>query len=226
MQNVVLIITGGEVTEQLLENVRKKNQFNITIAVDRGLEIATQCKLKIDYLVGDFDSVDATVLEHYRQSISDGKIDTTLKVYNPIKDSTDTQIAIELALSLQCTKIILVGATGSRFDHVLANVNLLMLPLLQGIEATIIDHHNKIYLMDGLHRNSIKIEKLKQYGKYISLLPLTEKVEGVSLEGFKYPLQDRTLIIGDSLGVSNELEDEYGDILIKSGILIVVESKD
>jgi thiamine pyrophosphokinase len=80
--------------------------------------------------------------------------------------------------------------------------------------------------MDGMNHNIAKVSKGKQYGNYISLLPLTEEVTGVTLYGFKYPLTDKTLVIGDSLGVSNELIEDEGIIVITSGTLIVVESMD
>jgi len=57
-------------------------------------------------------------------------------------------------------------------------------------------------------------------------MPLTTEVKEVSLEGFKYPLHKKTLYIGDSLGISNELIDKQAKILLKSGILICIKSKD
>ena len=49
---------------------------------------------------------------------------------------------------------------------------------------------------------------------------------GVTLEGFKYGLQDATLKIGESIGVSNEQIEENATIKIKDGILILIYSKD
>ena len=64
------------------------------------------------------------------------------------------------------------------------------------------------------------------YGKYISFLPMTETVEGLTLRGFKYPLQRRTIGLGTSLCISNELVWEEGAITFTDGVLIVVESHD
>lgn len=70
------------------------------------------------------------------------------------------------------------------------------------------------------------LEKDKVYGKYISLIPLTSTVEGLTLTGFKYPLNDYTLPIGTSLGISNEIIGDIAHIEMKNGILILIESKD
>ena len=69
------------------------------------------------------------------------------------------------------------------------------------------------------------ITKDKKY-KYISLIPLTTVVENVTLKGLKYPLENRTLYIGDSLGISNEQLQEQAEIQLGKGILILIKSKD
>ena len=60
----------------------------------------------------------------------------------------------------------------------------------------------------------------------MSLIPLTSTVEGLTLTGFKYPLNDYTLPIGTSLGISNEIIEDIAHIEMEKGILIVIESKD
>ena len=64
------------------------------------------------------------------------------------------------------------------------------------------------------------------WGTYVSFLPLTEEVRGITLRGFKYPLTDRDISIGTSLCISNELEDEEASITFREGVLVVVESRD
>lgn len=48
----------------------------------------------------------------------------------------------------------------------------------------------------------------------------------MTLKGFKYSLDDATLKIGESIGVSNEQIEEEAEIKIKEGILILIFSKD
>ncbi|MNC80501.1 Thiamine pyrophosphokinase [compost metagenome] len=61
---------------------------------------------------------------------------------------------------------------------------------------------------------------------YVSLLPLTPEVTGITLEGFQYPLTGATLKLGQSLGVSNILTADHGTVSIESGLLLIIQSKD
>ncbi|WP_328286278.1 hypothetical protein [Peribacillus psychrosaccharolyticus] len=62
--------------------------------------------------------------------------------------------------------------------------------------------------------------------KYISLLPVMGNAEGISLDGFKYPLQNSYLPMGSTLCISNELISEIGNYSFTSGILLVIRSSD
>ena len=57
-------------------------------------------------------------------------------------------------------------------------------------------------------------------------MPLTTQVEGITITGMKYPLENYTLTIGNSLGVSNEQIEKTAKIKVKDGILIVIKSRD
>ena len=214
--NKVLIITGGLIEELFLSELVEKEEYSMIIAADNGLTAADRCNLKLDFIVGDFDSVSEEVLIKYREK------STPIETYPIEKDKTDTQIAIELAMEHKPSRLDIVGATGTRLDHVMANIHLLMLPMKQGIPAALLDVRNKIYLK----KENFNISKKLQYGDYVSLLPFTEKVTGLTLKGFKYPLDQITLAAGDSLGISNEIEDEEANIELSEGTLLVIEAKD
>lgn len=115
-----------------------------------------------------------------------------------------------------------MGALGKRMDHALSNIHILSDALEARIPCQILDDCNRIYLV----AHNITIDKNKTYGKYISLIPLTSEVAGLTLTGFKYPLNNASLTIGKSLGVSNEIIQEIASIELKKGILIVIESRD
>ncbi len=212
----ILIITGGQVEDIFLSDCVKQEQYSMTIAADRGLIAADRLSLPLDFIVGDFDSVTEEVLDKYR------KISTPIQTFPTEKDKTDTQIAIELALMHNATNIDIIGATGSRLDHVLANIHLLMLPMQLKVNACIIDKNNKIYL----ENKSFFLKKSNQFGDYVSLLPFSDKVSGLSLHGFKYPLDNITLTAGNSLGISNEIREEEALVEFSEGILIVIEARD
>lgn len=221
LTNRVLILTGGTISETFAVDFLRDEKFDIVIAADSGLIALEELKLPVQYIVGDFDSVPDSLLEKYQNKYKDNP-SVTIKRYNPIKDATDTQIAIELAIELKANEIVILGATGSRIDHLLANIHLLTLPLEKDINAYIIDEHNKISLIN----QNVTLLKERLFGPYISFLPLTEVVAEVTLKGFKYPLVKRTLHHGESIGVSNEVIESQASITLQAGILIAIESKD
>ncbi|SFR95652.1 thiamine diphosphokinase [Anaeromicropila populeti] len=217
MYNCFLILTGGRIDELFLREYLDTHDRQTIICVDGGLEPAYRVGIIPEFVVGDFDTVSKDVLTYYKK-ISGVEI----YEYNPEKDATDTEIALELAISKGAVHITIMGATGTRFDHMLGSMANLKKVLLAGIQAEILDEYNKIYLIN----QPVTIHKMRQYGKYVSLLPFTEKVTGITLTGMKYPLTNHTLSAGDSLGISNEIISEQAEILLDSGILIVVEAKD
>ena len=107
-------------------------------------------------------------------------------------------------------------------DHALATIFNLVLPLKEHIPCSIQNERNKITMTD----HKLICKKSKQHGKYVSLLPFSPKVEGITLKGFLYPLEKATICQGESIGISNELIEDEGEITLEKGILIVVEAKD
>lgn len=221
-QNTYLILTGGTLPRIFLENFLKENDVSKIICVDGALKAAHEAGISFDYLVGDFDTADDFLVAQYKEEIASGKRNTIFKEYNPVKDATDTDIAVSLALEEGAKEIILLGATGSRIDHMLANIHLLLKPLSCGVEAYILDEHNKIYLID----KGLELKKSELYGPYVSFLPFGGDVKAVTLTGFKYNVARRDYLRGDSLGVSNELLEEKGQITLEEGVLAVFETRD
>ena len=158
--------------------------------------------------------------------------------YPARKDFSDSEAAVREAVriimdarqkadSIQETtdvsdEIYLLGATGGRLDHFLANIALLMIPTQFGIKAWIVNEKNEITLL----REGCSLEKKHTFGKYVSLIPFTEEVTSVVLKGFRYPLYGYTLTRDNTLGLSNEIEDERAEVAFEKGILIMVLSKD
>lgn len=209
-----IIISGGNINKEFIKNEILKNNYENIIAVDKGLEILDICNIKPNYIIGDFDSLNENILEKY---INDNSIKITK--LNPEKDYTDTHMALKLAIELKSTEITIIGAIGSRIDHTLANIHILKEPLEKEIKCNILNENNNITL---INKNTV----IENTYPYISLIPLTTTVEGVTLKGFKYTLNNATMKIGESIGVSNEQIEEDGIIEMKKGILIVIQSRD
>lgn len=214
-----VIVSGGNIDRDFALAFFGKEHFDIIIGVDNGLRFLYENGILPTHIVGDFDTADPKLVNYYRE-----RPEIDIRTFNPVKDSTDTEIAIRRALELCCTRITILGGTGTRLDHVLGNIQSLMIPREAGVRCEILDPNNRIRLIG----EPFSIKREEQYGKYISLIPLTSKVEGVSLTGFQYPLTDYTFTStgSASLGVSNELLEDEGHIYLRSGILILIESRD
>ena len=144
---------------------------------------------------------------------------------NPEKDFTDTEIAVRLGVELGAEKIIILGASeGNRLDHLFGNVLIMMYPQQAGVDCYMVDAHNRVRILT----KPLELTKEEQYGKYISFIPMTTDVHGVTLTGFKYPLWDHRFNVETfgSLGISNELVEDTGKIEFRSGILLMLECRD
>lgn len=212
-----LLLSGGHLNESFVKEQLKTSSFSRILVIDGALAFVKQAGIHPDVIVGDFDTVDNQLLAEYRQDP-----DIAFETHNPIKNATDTELAIDYALSHGAERITILGGLGGRMDHALGNLHGMVRPLRQGVACEMLDEHNRITLLN----RGRTFEKSKTFGKYISFLPLTEEVRGVTLEGFFYPLWNFTFEMGSSRGISNELSKEEARISFTEGIVICIESKD
>lgn len=211
----IIIIAGGIASDKLILDKVSATEDAYIIGVDKGVEILESLGIIPDLIIGDFDSAHQDVKKKYENH-------PDAIILNPIKDATDTHMAVLEAMKLKPDTVTILGATGGRLDHMMGNFALLKLCLDKGIKCYIIDEQNKITMID----KQLKINKKDQYGKYVSLIPFSDEVTGITLTGFSYELSDATIIKADTIGISNEIREEEGFITIKSGHLMVMETKD
>lgn len=207
-----VIIGSGEIYDYsfCLELVHSADRI---ICADGGTRHAINMRLMPHVIIGDMDSSAAGYIEYFR-----GKGVETVK-YPTDKDKTDMHICVEFALAFS-SEIILLGATGSRIDHMLANISLLKLGMEKGIPITILDNRNSIMMIkESIHMSGEKSE-------LFSLIPYTGRVEGICTKGAHYELKDAVMELGDPYGVSNYFEEETVEVSIKKGILLVIRSRD
>ncbi len=204
----VVIIAGGNVSDynMLREYCERADKV---ICADSGIRHAKHINVIPDVWVGDFDSADSDNYPAYE------------KVTLPReKDDTDTLYAARLAVYCGATDIDIFGGIGTRLDHTIANICVLSFIDWQGAKGRMIDEHNTVFLVKD------RAEVLQQTGAYLSLIPLSEKAEGVSICGVKYPLKNATLYQNMTLGISNEILLSKAEITVKNGMLAVFISKD
>ncbi len=210
-----LIVTGGNVNTEFLKKILEENKFETIVAADKGLEALNKINVMPNYIIGDFDSVNKTTLNQYENK------NIEITYLKPEKDFTDTHMAIKLAIEKRAKHITIIGATGTRMDHTLANIHALNETLQNNVPTEIINENNIIMLIN----KKAKLIKNTNY-KYVSIIPLTTKITGVTLKGFKYNIENATINLGESIGVSNEQIEQEALIEIKEGIAILIYSKD
>ncbi len=209
------VYCGGTIGEGFLPEDRKSSYI---VAADRGLVYLERHGIVPDLIVGDFDSSPEGFIDGYRSEHPE----TEVREFDPEKDYTDSEIGVRAAVKAGCRKVTMIGATGTRLDHVLGNLQVLAYLESVGVSGEIIDAHNRI----TIHRRSFTIRKDSQWGKYVSLFAYGGDVKGLTLRGFHYTVTDFTLSSVGSRAVSNEIDDEEGGISFTDGTLLVVESKD
>ena len=212
-----VIISGGSLDPDFALAFLREEKPELLIGADRGICFLKEKGIHPTHIVGDFDSASGEALEYFKQFP-----EIPIRTFNPVKDFTDTAIAMELAMDEGADRIYILGGTGTRLDHVVANIKLLSHALERKKECILMDAHNRIRLID----QPLTIEKKKQYGKYVSLFAFGGQVKGLTLRGFFYPLTEYDMEAENPLGVSNEITAENGEISFSSGKLLVMESKD
>ncbi len=158
-----IIISGGDLDEELTLSVLKEQEERCVIGVDKGVEFLYRHQIMPDYIVGDFDSVSGEIRDYYKNETN-----VPVREYNPVKDASDTEIAIRLAMTLGSKNMVILGATGGRIDHLWANVQSLMIPFKAGIDAKILDRQNLISIIGS---GETHIRRSEAFGTYFSVFP-------------------------------------------------------
>ncbi len=206
------IISNGDITDyEYSKGAINKGAY--IICADGGARHAYNMGIKPDLIIGDLDSLNKQFVSYYQ------KQGVELIKHPKDKDKTDTHLCVLKAMEFS-KDIVLLGALGSRFDHSFANISLLKLGIKHGIRIYIDDYHNQVHLLS----ESIKLQG--EPGDTFSLLPLSNKVGGLTVSGAKYLLKNAEIKLSDTYGISNVFINKEVDIKIKNGLLIVIKSRD
>ncbi len=185
------------------------------VCCDAGIRHAKNMGIVPNIIVGDFDSADKEDIEYFK------KLNVKFKKYSPNKDETDMELGIDAALDAKCDEIVITGGIGSRIDHTMANMQLLYNIKKNNLNAVIVNEHNEIRLVC----DNIVIKGKK--GDIVSLIPMTQEVDGVTTQNLEYPLKNAKLFFGSRLiAISNVMLGDTASISIKSGWLYVIKSND
>ncbi|MCH8982884.1 MAG: thiamine diphosphokinase [Acidobacteria bacterium] len=201
----ILMFTGGDPPGP--EIVDDLPAADLIIAADGGYDSAAELGFGVDVLVGDLDSIAAT-------SIPDHVI---VERHPADKDQTDLELALELAIREDPSRLVVVSGAGGRHDHELATAALLCSRRWERIdELDWLSSRSRAHVVRGrriLHGD---------IGSILSLIPAAEAASGITTKGLKWNLTDETLLYGETRGVSNVMTSPVADIRVASGCLMVV----
>ncbi|MBN1537263.1 MAG: thiamine diphosphokinase [Anaerolineales bacterium] len=182
------------------------------IAADGGSRHCRTLNLVPHILIGDFDSIEADELEHWR---SQG---VQIVQHPARKNYTDLELALRHAQEIGANEILVLASLGARWDQTLAN---LLLPVSADLHCcciTLVDGKQEIRLI----REGDTLELQGTPGDTLSLVPVGGEASGVSTEGLEYPLSAETLYFGGTRGVSNVFLHEIARIHVDQGLLLCV----
>ncbi len=197
-----VLVLGGKIYsyKKISDNFRKGDYF---IFCDAGLKHEKGLGVKADLAVGDFDS-------YPRPD------DVECIVFPPEKDDTDSLCGIKEGIKRGFNDFLIVGATGGRIDHEIANIYLLDYLDEHSLTGRIVTESSTLEIVSSGEK------RVKRGCLYFSLLALFGDADGVNIEGAKYNLEDGLIRHSYQYGISNEVVGEEAVISVKRGKLILV----
>ncbi len=194
-----LIIAGGDYAPI------RPGRGDFILACDRGYAWCKREGIVPDLILGDFDS--------YSGALPDG---IPVLRYPVEKDDTDTMLAVRYASEQGFDAVRLCCCFGGRLDHLLSNIQTLHYAAELGMEAEARDENTFIRI---LRPGAYEIPE--RPGWSLSLLSLSERVEGLTIRGTKYEAEGVTLLNPSTLGQSNAFRGD-AHIRFARGVLALV----
>ncbi len=201
-----VIIGGGDCTPELIESSISENDY--VICADSGYDMAVKANINPDLLIGDFDSITC-----FPQNVE--------TITFPVeKDLTDCEAAYNEGVKRGFNNFLLLGGTGGRFEHTFANISVMARASKEGNKFSIIDEKHIFYAI-----TDSKLVIPFSPNKQISVFAFGEKAYGVTEKGFHYLIEDYTLNPFLPMGISNDIVEDYGEISVEKGTLIIIETQ-
>jgi len=184
------------------------------ICADGGTQHAWAMGLTPDVIVGDFDSLEPALKQELNAS------GVRFEQHPVDKDQTDLELALDLAIAEGATEIDILAVQGGRLDQSLANIMLLARPDWAAVKVRAIVGNEIAWPVRGGQIVTIN----GTIGDRLSLIPLALVTTGITFTGVKWPLQNATLRLGSTWGISNVLTKPTARLQVSEGILLVIHA--
>ena len=189
MKKLAVLVANGQRPNhpKILQILKDAEEI---ICVDNGYEIVQKLNIIPSVLIGDLDSVN---LDSVNQNVE------VVKKEN--QNLSDLEKAFHYCIEKNFTKIYLIGSTGLRDDHNLANL-MLITDFIEKLDITVLSDEYEINAIKGKMKFSCK------KGTQISLISIDSNNQ-VTTNGLKYNLNNEALR-SSTQGLSNlVIEDNF-----------------
>ena len=209
-----VIFANGEIrdADRLRSLVRADDWI---LAADGGARLCRRWGLTPAVLIGDLDSISPAAVRRLERA------GVEVIRFPQAKDYTDTELALRHAAEHGVDEAVILGGLGRRWDHSVANLLLPAAREFAHVRVTFQDGVDDIQLLAGGGTATLDGAN----GDGVSLIPVGGSAEGVTTRGLAYPLNDETLALGSTRGVSNVIAGRPCRVSLRQGWLLCFHSR-
>ena len=211
MEKKYVIFLNGEYkySQQFMDKLVSENAA--CFCADGGANFAFKYGKMPEVIVGDLDSIEKKVLEYYKSK------NILIKKFPKDKDFTDFELILKEINKISenknfVEKIFVVGGLGKRIDMTLSNLFIME----KYKNLVFLQENEEIFYVE----KSFVLKNKKEYE--FSIIPISEKVEKLTLKGFKFETDKIDVKRKSSRLVSNVICGDEASVEFESGKMIIV----
>jgi len=211
MEKKYVIFLNGEYkySQEFMDKLVSENV--VCFCADGGANFAFKYGKMPEVIIGDLDSIEKKVLEYYKNK------NILIKKFPKDKDFTDFELILKEINKISGNKnfverIFVVGGLGKRIDMTLSNLFIME------------KYKNLVFLQENEEifyaEKSFVLKNKKEYE--FSIIPISEKVEKLTLKGFKFETDRINVKRESSRLVSNVIVENEANVEFENGKLIII----
>jgi len=211
MEKKYVIFLNGEYkySQEFMDKLVSKNV--VCFCADGGANFAFKYGKIPEVIVGDLDSIEKKVLEYYKSK------NILIKKFPKDKDFTDFELILKEINKISenknfVEKIFVVGGLGKRIDMALSNLFIME----KYKNLVFLQENEEIFYVE----KSFVLKNKKEYE--FSIIPISEKVEKLTLKGFKFETDKIDVKRESSRLVSNVICGDEASVEFENGKLIII----
>ena len=211
MEKKYVIFLNGEYkySQQFMDKLVSENAA--CFCADGGANFAFKYGKMPEVIVGDLDSIEKKVLEYYKSK------NILIKKFPKDKDFTDFELILKEINKISenknfVEKIFVVGGLGKRIDMTLSNLFIME----KYKNLVFLQENEEIFYVE----KSFVLKNKKEYE--FSIIPISEKIEKLTLKGFKFETDKIDVKRESSRLVSNVICGDEASVEFENGKLIII----